>query len=108
MKPRSANFSATASSSGMSITHGPQEVDQKSSRITLLPNWLFKSKGWPSRSVVLNGGAGLPSSARVGSGSMSSSTRSAVAGGLNVKSAGVNFGDTFQSENVTVYVIFAF
>mgnify|MGYP007123201358 CR=1 FL=1 len=39
---------------------------------------------------------------------MSSSTCSAPTGGLNVKSAAVNLGATFQSENATVYVTVAF
>src|SRR5258705_5558493 len=92
----------------MSMMQGPHEVDQKSSRITFFPSWLFMSNGWPSKSTVLNGGAGLPSSGWGGSGSMSSSTSFAPAGGLNAKSAALNLGATVQSENATVYGTVAF
>ena len=58
----------------------------------------FKSIGWPSTSVVVNAGAGWPSSGCGGSsGSRTASSAFSAAGGVNVKSASVNFGATFQS-----------
>src|SRR4051812_6177884 len=93
----------------MACTQGPHQVAQKSSRITFLPSSFCSSTGLPLTSVVVNAGAGWPSNGWGGSSgdSNSESACCALGGGVNLKSASVNFGDKFQSLNFTTYEAFS-